>query len=361
MNTNTKINISDLRDQATYLVNQTEDRELLLFEVQSIFRKALHGGSGRNFDGLRARIQHETNEARLIELNKGLTALVDSHICYDDKFLTFYLKNTLTSKVNNDLNIYFKKSINASNQITSDYQPYRTIELAPNIVMYQFYILREVNVRQEIAVTDLKSNIASQFHNIYGVKRIPLHCFDFLIVDLQDNKIVKGIDLAQVLGKNELNVALNKFNIYLKKLFNNATIHSSFDTSLDLFPKIQTFYDETKDKTNGVIEITFTTPAGTAHYEKLRGKATDLRVTTYHKKGVEGVKNEQHNGVLLNNDITPYKIGKRYYRDTGNIDIYLKSSYQAIHSQNGSHLYQAYVYSCRSYNDLNFAIQKLIA
>lgn len=360
MNTNTKIDISDLRDQATYLINQTEERELLLFEVQSIFRKALRGASGRNFDGLRTRIQNENDEARLIDLTKQLTALVDSHICYDDKFLTFYLDNTLTSKINSNLNTYFTDPANASNQITRDYQPYRTIQLDTNIVMYQFYILREVSVRQEIAASDLKSNIASQFHNIYGVKRIPLHCFDFIIVDLQDNKIVKGIDLAQVLGKNELNVALNKFNIYLKKIFNDAAIHSSFDVSLDLFPKIQTFYDEIKDKTNGVIEITFTTPAGTAHYEKLRGKATDLRVTTYHKKGVEGVKNEQHNGELLNNDITPYKIGKRYYKDTGNIDISLKSSYQAIHSSNGSHLYQAYVYSCRSYNDLNFAIHKLI-
>lgn len=357
MNANAQIDIEDLKKEITFLVNQAEDRELPLFEAQSVFRNSLRGNSGRNYAGLRSRILSENSETLLVDLYAKLGNLLKNHVCFDDKFLTFYTNNNLASQINQKLAVHFS---NLTGQLSNTYQAYEVVTLSPDVIMYQFGIIREINVRQQINVSDLSASLASQYHNVYGVKRIPLLCFDFIIVDLNKNLIIKGIDLARVLGKNELNVALNNFNIHLNSLFNNAAIKQSLESSLDLFPKIQSFYDEPKDRTNGVIEITFTTPAGTAHNETLRGKGTDLRVTTYHQKGVEGVKNEKHNGVLLNNDINPYKIGKRYYRDVRNIDIYLESSYQAIHSQNGSHLYQASVYSSRSYSDLNFAITKII-
>ena len=357
MNANTQISIEDLKEQITFQVNQAQDREIPLFEAQSVFRNALKGNSGRNYDGLKARVLSENTESLLLDLYSKLGDLLKSHTYFDDKFLTFYLNNSLTTTINQRLASHFTT---LTTQPSNSYQPYQIIPLDTNVIMYQFGVVREINVRQQLNISDLSASIAAQYHNVYGVKRIPLLCFDFIIVDLNKNTIIKGIDLAKVLGKNELNVALNNFNIYLRNLFNSVPIQQSLEFPLDLFPKIQSFYDEPKDKTNGVIDITFTTPAGTAHNETLRGKGIDLRVTTYHQKGVEGVKNEKHNGVLLNNDINPYKIGKRYYRKDRDIDIYLESSYQAIHSQNGSHLYQASVYSCRSYSDLNFAIQKII-
>ena len=360
MNTNTTINIQDVKDEISYWIDEAIAREIQLFEIQSVFRKALNGLSGRSFDDLKLRSQNETDEKKLLDLSARLIDFVRSHILFDDKLVSLFPDMQSATQINQFLQTYFNDNKNYSGQITGNYQPFEKNDLTNGVFFYQFCIVREVNIRQEISTSNLNANIANQFHNVYGVKRIPLNCFDFILIDLNNNKIITGIDLARVLGKNELNVALNSFYINFRKIINDTAISSFLNKPQDLFPKIQIFYDEVKDQTNGVTEINFITPAGTAHYEKLRGKSKDLRIAPYHEKGVEGVKNETENGVLLNNDITPYKIGKKYYRDIGDIEIHLKSSYLALHSTNGSHLYQAYIYATRNYNDLNFALQKLV-
>lgn len=360
MNSKPQINIQDIKNEISYWIDEAIDREIPLFEVQSIFRKALKGLSGRSFDDLKLRSHNENDEQKLLDLSLNLSALVRSHILYDDKLISLFLDEQSVTQINKSMETYFSDKKNFSDEITDKYQAFDSEELEKGVFFYQFCIVREVSIRQEISPSNLKASVATQFHNVYGVKRIPLSCFDFILIDLNRKKVVTGIDLARILGKNELNVALNSFYINLKNIINNKTISSFLDKPHDLFPKIQIFYDEVKDQTNGVTEINFITPAGTAHYEKLRGKSKDLRIAPYHEKGVEGVKNEKENGVLLNNDITPYKIGKKYYRDIGDIEIHLKSSYLALHSTNGSHLYQAYIYATRNYNDLHFALQKLI-
>lgn len=170
------------------------------------------------------------------------------------------------------------------------------------------------------------------------------------------------IDLARVMRRNELNLTQNNFNRLIKKTLGAPILetYDFFSQALDLFPCIQKFYDEPIDEnTSGVTEINFTTPAGTAHYEKLRGESKDLRTATYHKAGVAGLRDEEINGVKIEATITPYRISKKYYVES-DIEISLKSSYVAINTQNGSHLYDAFLYGTRSYEDLEFAIQKLL-
>ncbi len=65
MNANTQISIEDLKEQITFQVNQAQDREIPLFEAQSVFRNALKGNSGRNYDGLRARVYLKCFSARI--------------------------------------------------------------------------------------------------------------------------------------------------------------------------------------------------------------------------------------------------------------------------------------------------------
>lgn len=361
MNTQPKIDINDIKNEISYCLDQAIDREIQLFEVQSVFRKALNGMSGRSFDDLKLRTLNENDEQKLLNLSTGLSTLINSHISYDDKFISLFKDSKFLVQINDTFQKYFSDPKNYANNINDKYQPFKNLELEEGVFFYQFSIVRQINIRQEISISNLKASAATQFHNVYGVKRIPLNCFDFIILDLNKNLVVTGIDLARVLGKNELNVALNSFYINLRNIINDKSLSSFLDKPHDLFSKIQIFYDEVKNATNGVTEINFITPAGTAHYEKLRGKSKDLRIAPYHEKGVEGVKNEEENGVLLNNDITPYKIGKKYYRDSGDIEIHLKSSYLALHSVNGSHLYHAYIYATRNYTDLSFALQKLVS
>lgn len=83
MNANQQINITNLKDQITFLVNQAQERELPLFEVQSVFRNSLKGNSARNYDGLKARVLSESTESLLVDLYAKLGNLLKNHVCFD--------------------------------------------------------------------------------------------------------------------------------------------------------------------------------------------------------------------------------------------------------------------------------------
>ncbi|MDO5770132.1 MAG: hypothetical protein Q4P13_11565, partial [Psychrobacter sp.] len=156
-----------------------------------------------------------------------------------------------------------------------------------------------------------------------------------------------------VLSRNDLSLAYNNFNNFIKK-----DVGLTLADACDFFPKIQELYDERNDS-SGVTEIVFMTPHGTTHDEKLKGNEKDLRDATYHDKGTEAVRNEKIDGILLNNDITPYRISIRYYLQERHLDTSLKSSYQAINTPNGSHLFEAYIYGTRNIDDFKFLLSKL--
>ncbi|MCR6569958.1 hypothetical protein R4670_05955 [Acinetobacter baumannii] len=356
-----ELDINELRNQITHLIDTAQEREIQLYEMQSLFRNSIKGSSARNWDGLKSKLNGEFNVEKLNKLKNNLNNLVISHIRYDDKLISIFNNIESIEEIKVIFDKYFNDSKNYSEILTDNYAPFSSQKLSDTQTLYQFCLIRETTVRQELNQSDLKDSVLDEYQYIYGVKKIPLGCYDSIICDLENQRIITALDLARVLGRNELNVAQNNFYRQLKSIINNKKLSQYLEEPLDLFPQIQKFYDEPKDnKTNGVIEINFITPAGTAHYEKLRGDSKDLRIATYHEKGVEGVKNEKENGVSLNNDITPYRIGKKYYRDEGDIEIALKSSYIAINSSNGSHLYEAYIYGTRSKEDLAFAVKKLI-
>lgn len=355
------LDINELRDQIADLVDIAQEREIQLYEMQSLFRNSIRGSSARNWDGLKSKLNGEFDVEKLSKLKNNLSKLVMKHIRYDDKLISIFQNIESISLIKRKFDEHFENKKNYHESLTEDYAPFSTKKLSDTQTLYQFSLIRETTVRQELNQNDLKDSIVDEYQYIYGVKKIPLGCYDSITFDLENQRIITAIDLARVLGRNELNVAQNNFYRHLKSIIDDKKLSQYLEEPLDLFPQIQKFYDEPKDnKTNGVIEINFITPAGTAHYEKLRGDSKDLRIAPYHEKGVEGVKNEKENGVLLNNDITPYRIGKKYYRDEGDIEIALKSSYIAINSSNGSHLYEAYVYGTRSKEDIGFAIKKLI-
>jgi len=357
----TELNINELREQIANLVDTAQEREIQLYEMQSLFRNSIRGSSARNWDGLKSKLNGEFDVEKLKKLKGNLNNLVIKHIRYDDKLISIFQNIESISLIKKKFDEHFENKENYGEYLTENYAPFSLKKLSDTQTLYQFCIIRETTVRQELNQNDLKDSIVDEYQYIYGVKKIPLGCYDSITFDLESQRIITAIDLARVLGRNELNVAQNNFYRHLKSIINHKQLSQYLEEPLDLFPQIQKFYDEPKDnKTNGVVEINFITPAGTAHYEKLRGDSKDLRIAPYHEKGVEGVKNEKENGVLLNNDITPYRIGKKYYREAGDIEISLKSSYIAINRSNGSHLYEAYVYGTRSEEDMSFAIEKLI-
>ncbi|MEN8549775.1 hypothetical protein ABFW07_10205 [Acinetobacter soli] len=353
--------LNNLRNDIANFVDIARDREIALYEVQSIYRNTIRGLSGRNWDSLKAKLNGEFNLAKLGELKEKLNKLITSHIYFDDKLISIYTDVKEIQVIKSKLETL---SFDPKKDLDENITPLEIVELKENFIMFLFGQRRELTVREHIDLDDLKDSVSDEYQEIIGIKKVPLDCFDSILLDIINNRVIVSMDLASVLRRNEINVIQNNFVHYLKDHFGNNLTNSSqiFDNPLDLFPCIQKFYEESIDESKlGVIEINFVTPAGTAHYEKLRGETKDLRTATYHKMGVEGVKNEKApNGKLLNNDITPYRICMAYYHSTPALEISLKSSYIAINATNGSHLYDASLYGVRSLDDYNFILEKLL-
>lgn len=351
----TNIDINELREDIAFLVDKASERELPLNEVRSVFKSIKSGLSARNFDGLKTKLNSEFDISKLNELCDSMKKLVKSHIHFDDKLISIYTGLSNIDELEQILTEAFEGSADIDPTVT-DYNIYERTDLGPNQKIFQFMVSREISVRKLLSPDDLREDMSEEFQEVIGVKKIPLDCHDFILIDTEKNIVVVGIDLARILGRNELSVAKHNFHNFLSRC-----LSIKLDNGLDLFPKIQEFYDFPVDKTNGITEIYFMTPAGTAHHETLKGNGTDLRQATYHKKGTEGVRNEKAGGVLLNNDITPYRISTRFYVNSGeSLDVSLKSSYLAINTSNGSHLYDAYTYGSRNKADLYFVLDKLI-
>lgn len=349
---NENVDINEIRENIAQHVDWALDRKIPLSELQATFRSVKHTLSARNGEGLKNKLNGEFDIQKLSKLKEELEKLLRSHILFDDKLISVYYEVDV-EETTRKLSEFFKNNLSTCPENETEYHPVKHVKLSDSVSLFQFSIIREISVRDVLSPDDLIESISEEYQQLIGIKKIPLACYDLVICDTSNNYVVVAMDLASVLSRSDLNLAYNNFNNYLEK-----DVGIFLTGACDFFPKIQDLYDE-KTKKNGVIEIVFMTPHGTTHDEKLKGNQKDLRDATYHDEGTKAVRNEKVNGKLLGNDITPYRISMRYYFDDRNLDTSLKSSYQAINTPNGSHLYEAYVYGTRSIDDLRFILGKL--
>nr|WP_313423832.1 hypothetical protein [Moraxella sp.] len=343
----------DIADDIINLIDLASEREIPLSQVQAIFKDACNL-SARNFSGLKKRLQDISKIETLSRLKDSLENFVGNHIKFDDKMIT------LASDVN--LSDFKQKLENVFNStfepVQYAYSTYKVEQLSKHQRLYQFTTIREINVRESLNVNSLKEDIVEDYQELIGIKKTKLRCYDFVLLDFEKNVIVVGVDLAQILGANEANIANLNFNNFLKK---ELGIEITELQKIDLFPKIKDFYNLPKNNDNGVIEIYFMTDEGTAHHETARGNTKDLRTATYHSSGVQGLKNIKSLNEILNADITVYRITSKFYQVDNDLQIALKSSYVAINTQNGSHLYEALIYGIKDLEQFNFVINKLLS
>lgn len=346
------VDINEIREQIAKYVDWALDRKVPLPELQSTFRAVKRTLSARNGEGLKTKLNSEFDLGRLSKLKEELEKLLRSHIFFDDKLISVYYEVDVEQTAEKLIE-FFNTNLNESNENETEYHPIEQVKLSDSVSLFQFSIVREISVRDILDPDDLIESITEEYQQLIGIKKIPLACYDLVICDTKNNYVVVAMDLASVLSRSDLNSAYINFNNYIEK-----DIGIILTDACDFFPKIQELYEEKTNK-NGVTEIVFMTPHGTTHDEKLKGNQKDLRDATYHDEGTKAVRNEKANGKLLGNNITPYRISMRYYRDDRNLDTSLKSSYQAIHAANGSHLYEAYIYGTRNIDELNFILGKL--
>ncbi|MBH0005568.1 hypothetical protein [Psychrobacter sp. SWN149] len=344
------VDLNEIREKIAKHVDWALDRKIPLPELQATFRGVKRTLSARNGEGLKTKLNSEFDLDKLSKLKEELEKLLKSHIFFDDKLISVYYEVDVEETTEKLLE-FFKNNLSECPE--NEYHPIEQVKLSDSVSLFQFSIVREISVRDILDPDDLIESISEEYQQLIGIKKIPLACYDLVICDTKNNYVVVAMDLASVLSRSDLNLAYINFNNYLDK-----DIGIVLTNACDFFPKIQELYEEKTNK-NGVTEIVFMTPHGTTHDERLKGNQKDLRDATYHDEGTKAVRNEKVNGKLLGNNITPYRISMRYYRDNRNLDTSLKSSYQAIHAANGSHLYEAYIYGTRNIDELNFILGKL--
>lgn len=346
---NKSIDINEIRESIAKCVDLALDRKIPLLELQATFRSVKHTLSARNGEGLKTKLNSEFDIQKLSKLKEELEKLLRSHIFFDDKLISVYYEVDV-EETTKKLSEFFKDNLSTCTENETKYHPIEQVKLSDSVSLFQFSIVREISVRDVLSPDDLIESISEEYQELIGIKKIPLACNDLVICDTKNNYVVVAMDLASVLSRSDLNLAYINFNNYIRK-----NIGVILTNACDFFPKIQELYDEKTGK-NGVTEIVFMTPHGTTHNERLKGHQKDLRDATYHDEGAKAVRNEKIDGKLLGNDITPYRISMRYYFDDRNLDTSLKSSYQAINTPNGSHLYEAYIYGTRNIDDLKFIL-----
>lgn len=355
----------DVREIIASSLDIAEERTMSLKEFQKIFKGFGRNLSGRKFSDLQQKLAAIYDLDKLEKLQEKISDTVNRHILFDDKFLTVYQEVKNIDEIKKKLDTIFEKyqpNPEIESQVNKrTFYPLRRNDIREDLIIsYQFSQVRELTVRQEIDSSDLKDNISELYSQVFGFKTTELTCFDSVVIDIERQILIVLIDLARIMPRNELNVIHSNFSHFIKKELGLEIIekYDFLSSPLDLFPCIQKFYDETVDKVSGVTEIYFTTTEGTAHHEKLRGESVDIRQVTYHESGVNGLKNTEIDGVKLDETITPYRISKKYYdRD---IEISLNSSYNALSNINGSHLYNAFIIGSRSYEDIEFVLNKLL-
>lgn len=360
-----KPDTDDLREIIAGSLDIAEERAMSLKEFQRIFKSLGRNLSGRKFADLQQKLGAIYDLEKLEKLQIKITDAVNRHILFDDKFLTVYQDVVNIDEIKAKFDTIFanyEPNPELESQVNKrTFYPLQRTDIRDDlIVSYQFSQVRELTVRQEIDIDDLKDGVSELYSQVFGFKTTELTCFDSVIVDNERKILMVLVDLARIMPRNELNVINSNFSHFIKKELGLEIIqkYDFFVSPLDLFPCIQKFYDEPVDQISGVTEIYFTTTEGTAHHEKLRGDSVDIRQVTYHESGVNGLKNTVIDGVKLDETITPYRISKKYYdRD---IEISLNSSYNALSNINGSHLYNAFVFGTRSYEDLEYVLNKLL-
>ncbi len=357
----TEQEIETLQSSICDILTELEDRALVLYEVRTECKKASENFTGRNIDGIKDSVLKNKSKTDLNKLHKVLAEVLSEHASFDDKMITIYPEQDNIEQIEKIL----ETSFSATPKKKAKYACMKRTKLSGQRTLYQFSIGHKVKVRKNLTLAEIKKafkkGMFEEYDQIIAVVSKYLKCYDFLILDKTNNRIILGVDQASILGQLQAMSSKSQLLQFLKK---DLRISLDKDTAIDFFPKIRAFYKLPEDGTNGVIQITFETPSGTTHEESARRSCTDLRGAPYHKEGAKGVRQEKdkEQKVPLNNDITPYKITSKFYRNNRNhLEISLKSSYIAITSPNSKHLFDAFVKKSRNEQDLDFAIDKLIS
>jgi hypothetical protein len=149
--------------------------------------------------------------------------------------------------------------------------------------------------RKEIDVNELTDEAKQElqaYDEIFGIKRYNRQFFDVITLWPQKGIIEVRVDIGTGLGlntKEQAKAFSSNISVFLELLSlieNQPKEANLFKDGMNFFPLIGSLYHSEEGR---VVELGFTTDAGSTKLEKMRKSYADLREEAYHKAGKEAV------------------------------------------------------------------------
>lgn len=343
----------EIKDNIEHLTRCCQVRGMKIYDVKELY-KELDLESSNSWNGIISKIQNLTDTSKfeaLSNLENKLATMLNYHRLFSDKAIRAYLNHEDYDAIKVELALAHSQA----KEIDGNFQT-EAAQIFNSLIFYPYKTERTFTEKVSInpkSLTPLGNNDLSyeSFDEIIAIKRIKKTCIDSLIIDNSSKSIFISIDLASMLRSDEIHAAAAKILSILNKHARKTEKQVRFgDSSKNLFPLIEKFYNETAGE---VTEMTFSTRDGTTHYERLHSGIKDLRKSKYHLKGSQAT------------TITPYRIGKRYPHIINgslvNPEIELPGRYKSITTAGTPRLEDALIKNALLPSAFIFSLNKIVS
>ena len=293
------------------------------------------------------------SDNKLTTLLEKANLFLENQKKYNNKLIVLY-ENLSAHKIKNIKTVFENLKITDTLEYgySFDKQYIESIN-SDSLTIFTFKKIRSVFLKEDIDLDALTSDTRSEFldfDHLVGVKAKKISCFDSLIIDEKNARIIIQIDLVSILRSSDVDKNLDLFTIMINNVI-SAQLNTSYVLdkkveALNLYGCINNFYNKSEGT---VTNLSFTTSKG-VHHETLKGAATDIRTADYHLggKAKEGT-------------IYPYRITKKFKLNaTNQPQAFLGVRYQYYAKPGGKSLSNARLFDVYNYQSYLLIVRKLI-
>ncbi|WP_179998639.1 hypothetical protein [Acinetobacter sp. YH12239] len=342
------------RSELIRKIKMCEERRIDLGIIEEIFEQAgvevAHRWSSLTSEAA------VCSDTKAEKIEKVIGKLLTNHIYFDDKLIMVF--DRLNEDEAQDFISAFSDIYSTDEALVdSEYVSHSCKNINANFTIFNFKIMREVLERKELTEEDLGElgETLSKYNRIVGYRPVEITCYDAVIIDTLNNRLILQLDLGSIVLANAVDNFFNKLRSNINKAFKNSGIFNcripekaQFE---NLYTCIQNFYDNSEGE---VTKASFSTSKNN-HHETLRDRARDIRKAEYHLRGKAAEE-------AIGGKIRSYRISKRFERVTDQWpQVYVGIHYRYFNKSGAKNLYEAHIFDIKSYDDYQFTINKILA
>ena len=333
-----------------------EERRIDLDIVEEIFEKVgvdvAHRWGSLTSEAVRC------SDTKASQIEEKLSAILENHIRYDNKLIMVFDQLT-EDDIQEFINAFIKVYSDSTSFDGTEYVADSCHQIAGDLILYNFKIVREVSERKELTESDLgdfAEEVLSKYKRIIGYRPVQIICFDALALDLKNKRLVLQLDLGSIVLANAVDKFFNNLKVSINKAFRKVGVTNCRIPDkaqfINLYTTMQNFYDNEEGE---ITKASFSTSKNN-HHETLRDRARDIRKAEYHLRGKAAEE-------ALGGKIRPYRISKRFERITNTWpQVYTGVHYRYFNKNISGmkNLYEAHIFDIKSYDDYIFIINKIL-